>query len=68
MPTLKLTPTLRSHYLHLFQTCRITPKSLPAVTALAEKIAANRQRYQSIGQPLDIPWFFIGLVHYRAIR
>ncbi|MDO8331630.1 MAG: hypothetical protein Q7T36_14285 [Fluviicoccus sp.] len=65
MPTLKLTPTLRNHYLHLFQTCRITPKSLPAVTALAEKIAANRQRYQSIGQPLGIPWFFIGLVHYR---
>ncbi|HEX5276372.1 MAG TPA: hypothetical protein VFW42_01755 [Fluviicoccus sp.] len=65
MPTAKLTPTLRADYLRLFQTCRIIPGSLGTVTPIAQRIAANRDRYRQIGDPLGIPWCFIGLVHYR---
>ena len=65
MPTLKLTPALRTDYLDLFQTCRINPAALDTVSALAARIIDNKARYQSIGQSINIPWFFIGLVHYR---
>jgi lysozyme family protein len=65
MPPTKLTPALRADYLRLFQTCRITPGASPPSAPSPEKIADNRARYETIGQPLNIPWFFIGLTHYR---
>lgn len=65
MPTVKLTPALRADYLRLFQTCRIRPNALTTVSATAQRLADQRARYHAIGQPLGIPWVFIGLIHYR---
>ena len=65
MPAPKLTPALRADYLRLFQTCRVNTAALNTVSTLTRRMADNRPRYQAIGQPLNIPWFFIALTHYR---
>lgn len=59
----ELTDALRKEYVTLFDTCEINPAKLSAVDSLVDRIAANRNRYESVGNPLGIPWFFIGSVH-----
>lgn len=62
-PNPKLLPALRAEYQNLFDSCVIRPARKTQVDALVDKIRLNRARYEEIGNPLGIPWYFIGAVH-----
>jgi len=54
---------LRPAYGQLFNTCIIKPASFPGIDRIADKIIANQMRYEGIGKPLNVPWYFIGIIH-----
>lgn len=58
-----LTPKLKDEYQRLFDTCIINPGRSSAVDGLVSTIEQNRNRYSAVGDPLGIPWYFIGAVH-----
>jgi len=55
---------LRSGYQQLFDSCVITPTKYSSVDAVVNKIVAGKPRYESLQSQLNIPWDFIGIVHY----
>jgi lysozyme family protein len=57
------TTTLQAEYQRLFDTCVIRPEKYPEVNAVVDKIIHNRSRYQAVGNKVNVPWFFIGIVH-----
>ena len=62
-PTTLTDNFMRAEYQHLFDTCLIKESKYAAVTTIANKIIANKSRYKAVGDPLNIPWYFIGIVH-----
>ncbi len=58
-----LNSILKTEYQTLFDTCEINPGRLSDVDKIVDKIIANRPRYESVGNPLKIPWYFIGILH-----
>lgn len=62
---ISLTQQLRKEYIQLFQTCRVRSDSVNLVTNSAQRIAANKDRYARIGDPLGVPWYVVGIIHYR---
>lgn len=63
MSAIKLTPQLGSEYENLFNTCDIRQEKGTTVETIASSILSNRSRYQSVGGPMGIPWYFVGAVH-----
>ena len=61
--TVPLTPALRAEYKNLFDSCRINADRQAEVARLAAAIVQRRSRYEAVGTPLSIPWFFIGVIH-----
>lgn len=61
MPT--LTNNLKSEYINLFNTCNVNPSKASVVENLIKKILVNKERYLNAGNPLQIPWFFIAVIH-----
>ena len=59
----KLTDALRSEYQQLFDTCQIRPERAAEIDAAATKVIAGRARYAATGDPLNIPWYVIGVLH-----
>jgi lysozyme family protein len=58
-----LTDELRAEYQNLFDTCQLDPGAQGEVDLLAAKIVQNRHRYEDVGTPLSIPWYFLGVIH-----
>src|SRR4051812_36962652 len=58
-----LTTHMRSDYELLFDSCLIQPARAATVNAMVSRIAANRSRYETVGKPLGIPWYVVGLIH-----
>ena len=58
-----LTDALRQQYQELFDTCTINPQRLASADSLVQKISNQRSRYESAGDPIGVPWYFIGAVH-----
>lgn len=63
MPTISLTSKLKDEYQHLFDTCIIRQEKAKSVEAILSKIEVNRNRYAAVGDPLGIPWYFVGVIH-----
>jgi len=63
MASVVFTPTLRDEYQRLFDTCQIRLERLQEVESLIKNITQNRNRYHAVGDPLEIPWYFIGVIH-----
>src|SRR3954453_20648143 len=63
MATPILNSILKTEYQTLFDTCEINVNKLSQVDQIVDKIIANRPRYESVGNPLQIPWYFIGMLH-----
>lgn len=53
----------KANYENLFATCIIKANKYPAIDAIVDAIIANKKRYKKVGQPLNIPWFVIGIIH-----
>ena len=60
MPTLN---ELRPEYELLFNTCVINDAKMTEINKIADTIILNQPRYEVIGKPINIPWFFIGILH-----
>jgi lysozyme family protein len=58
-----LTDALRSEYMTLYEVCQIRPAKRAACDAVVAKIVANRGRYDSVGKPLNIPWYVVAVLH-----
>lgn len=58
-----LTPALRDEYQRLFDTLVIRPERQGDVEGLVRKIASAKGRYEAVGNPLNVPWFVIGVIH-----
>jgi lysozyme family protein len=63
MAVLPFTAALQSEYESLFNSCAINDGQLSAIESLVTPIQANRSRYESVGTPLGIPWYFIAAIH-----
>ena len=61
--SVQLTDALRAEYQNLFDTCQINIDKQNEVTSLAASLVQHRSRYEAVGTPLSIPWFFIGVIH-----
>lgn len=63
MSTISLTSKLKDEYQHLFDTCMIRQEKAKQVETILSKIEPNRNRYAAVGDPLGIPWYFVGVIH-----
>jgi lysozyme family protein len=63
MAKVSFTPALRAEYKNLFETCFTAADKKGAVEALVDQLAANRARYEKVGDTLGIPWQFIAVIH-----
>lgn len=57
------TPQSQSEYQRLYDTCIINSGKYRSVDAAMTKMLDNRDRYEAVGNPLHIPWYFIGIIH-----
>lgn len=63
MPGLNLTSALRNEYQQLFDSCNIRSEKLSEVEKIIQKIITNRNRYEFVGNQLNIPWYVIASIH-----
>lgn len=56
---------LSSEYVNLWQEMEIKESEQAAVDETADKIIANRERYEQVSAKTGVPWYFIGIVHNR---
>jgi lysozyme family protein len=63
MAGVSFTPALQAEYLDLFTQCVVLPGKAAKVDGLVDQLTSNRERYEAVGSGLDIPWFFIGVIH-----
>ena len=63
MPSVSLTNSLKEEYSALFDTCDIHDSKYPAVDKIGNKILKNKDRYESVADKLDMPWFIISVIH-----
>lgn len=56
---------LRSEYEHLLETMTVKPEWRQAINKRVKIINDNKKRYQKIEAETNVPWYFIGLIHYR---
>src|SRR5262245_57889328 len=52
-------------YRRLWDRARIAPASAAAVRTVADKIIAQRARYEAIERATGVPWFMIAPIHNR---
>lgn len=56
---------LRGDYAQLISTMVVKPEWRQAINKRVKTINDNRSRYQEIEKQTNVPWYFIGLIHYR---
>lgn len=64
MASLSYDDNLKNDYQTLFQNCIVKPEHAGEVDKVVSQITENKARYEALVQGTDIPWFFIGCVHY----
>jgi lysozyme family protein len=53
----------KENYERLFSSCLIKAVKYPEIDAIVNKMEANKARYQSVGDPLHIPWYVVAIIH-----
>jgi lysozyme family protein len=54
---------IKDEYQAYFDSCAIRPANAGDVAFYREKAIAFRPRYEAVGGPLGIPWYFIAAIH-----
>jgi lysozyme family protein len=54
---------LKPEYERLFNSCEVKPAKFSEIDRIACQILSQKDRYEAIGRPLQIPWYFIGITH-----
>ncbi len=63
MTMIPLTSALKDEYQRLFDGCIVSTTKAAQVEFLIKKIIDNKDRYESAGNALGIPWYFIAVIH-----
>ena len=63
MATIQFTQTLQKEYEDLYSRMEIRLDKLSVVESNVNKILQFKARYKAVGDPLHIPWYFIGIIH-----
>jgi lysozyme family protein len=58
-----LNDSLKKEYMDLYDSCVINPSKTAIVTGLINRMLSNKSRYEAVGERLNIPWQFIGVIH-----
>jgi lysozyme family protein len=58
-----LTKSLRREYTLLYGSCFVRPARKAVVDSVARGLAANKARYQKVGDGLGVPWYVIAVIH-----
>ena len=58
-----LNNNLKQEYENLFNTCNVKQTKVSVVENIIKKILASKSRYETVGNPLGIPWYFVGVIH-----
>ena len=64
MSRITLTDELRQDYQRLFATCAIREDEAAELDELVDALLADRDRYQTVGELLNVPWFAVAALHY----
>lgn len=59
----EFTKTLQKEYEDLYSRMEIRLDKLSIVETNTDKILQNKSRYEAVGAPLHIPWYFVGIIH-----
>jgi lysozyme family protein len=54
---------LADEYVAYFQAADVRPETAGDLGFYVTKLKANRPRYEAVGNPLNIPWYFVGCIH-----
>jgi lysozyme family protein len=63
MSKVEFTDKLKKEYQVLFDTCNVNPDRINSVDSIISKILTNKNRYETVGNVLGIPWYFIAVIH-----
>ena len=58
-----LNNNLKQEYENLFNTCNVKQTKVSVVENIIKKILASKSRYETVGNPLGISWYFVGVIH-----
>lgn len=54
---------LRPEYEKLWNSCYIKPENWHRTQEIVAKIRVNRSRYRALAQKINVPWFFVAVIH-----
>ena len=63
MAKVNLTQALAGEYRELFQTMEIDPDRFDVVDGIADRILANKARYEAAAGTVGAPWYFVAAIH-----
>ena len=67
MSRIVLTDELRHDYQQMFATCVIHQEWAAEVDEITNALAEGRERYQIVGQRLNVPWFVVAVLHESEV-
>lgn len=53
-----------NYYLNKFQTMKVLHSRLIETSDVTKKLLANKPYYDSIERDVEVPWWFVGILHY----
>lgn len=62
---MQFTEDLKREYETLFATCVVRPERAEDVEHAIDQILRGKDQYEAVGDPLGIPWYVIGAIHWR---
>lgn len=57
------TPRLRNEYRRLFGSADARPERRTLVEQTVHALVAHKPRYEDVGDPLGVPWWFVAVIH-----
>jgi lysozyme family protein len=54
---------LKTEYQQLWEKCQIKPEQVNSAKNIVAKILANRARYEAVQKKINVPWYFIAVIH-----
>lgn len=54
---------LKPEYQRLWDSCEIKPDKLSSTQNVVAKISANRPCYEGLQQKINVPWYFVAVIH-----
>jgi lysozyme family protein len=63
MGTVKYSERLAQEYIEMYRTCTFKKGRISKIDDIVDKIASNKKRYEEVAEKINIPWYFIAVIH-----